>query len=645
MLHNTFCRRLAALVLTLAVAVSAVLPVFAVYPMPIQTATETEAVYLFNADTGKTLLTQNADQPRYVASLTKMMTALLLLESGKDLNGEVTVPTDLTQEFKDIQNANGTTMGLRIGETVRRIDLLNALLITSANAAASVIAWDVGGSLNAFIQQMNARAAELGCTSATFTCAHGLYDYGNVASAEDMAKIAAACAANETFAQVAGSTTYTLGQTNFHSEQRTISSSNPLMDASGAYYKDSVKWVKGGFTTLAGRCAVALAQKDGHTYGLVILGSDSNEHLYSECDELFDWAFASFADRPLVDTQTVVTTVDLTKCRTHPEVELYAAAPVSVYGHADDKVSYSFDLPESVSATVKNGQKLGTATVYLDGYEVGQVDLVTHQEYVSDFRTDSRSTLLLLKFQRDVSIAGVDSEKCELVTPILKYEDIPLLQELIRRLRKAKAKSDATRGCGVHIHIGANGHTAQTLRNLANIMASHESLIASALNISQSRINNYCRMVSPKFLDNLNRRKPRTMSELADIWYTSNGANYGRTQHYNDSRYHMLNLHATFTKGTVEFRLFQFDAPSNGKQNGLHAGQLKSYIQLCIALSQMAKTLKSASPKPQQTENPKYAMRTWLLRLGFIGEEFATAREILTKHLDGDASFRNGRMA
>ena len=69
------------------------------------------------------------------------------------------------------------------------------------------------------------------------------------------------------------------------------------------------------------------------------------------------------------------------------------------------------------------------------------------------------------KFQRDVSIAGVDSEKCELVTPILKYEDIPLLQELIRRLRKAKAKSDATRGCGVHIHIGANGHTAQTLRN------------------------------------------------------------------------------------------------------------------------------------------------------------------------------------
>ena len=133
MFKNTIFRRMTALVLTLALAAAAALPGLAVYPMPIQTAKEAEAVYLFNADTGKTILNQNADQQQYVASLTKLMTALLLLESGKDLNGEVTVPTDLTQEFKDIQNANGTTMGLRIGETVRRIDLLHALLIASDN--------------------------------------------------------------------------------------------------------------------------------------------------------------------------------------------------------------------------------------------------------------------------------------------------------------------------------------------------------------------------------------------------------------------------------------------------------------------------------------------------------------------------------
>lgn len=247
------------------------------------------------------------------------------------------------------------------------------------------------------------------------------------------------------------------------------------------------------------------------------------------------------------------------------------------------------------------------------------------------------------KFQRDVSIAGPDSEKCELVTPILTYGDMELLQELVRQLRHAGGRSDADRGCGVHIHIGAKGHTPQSLRNLANIMAGHESLIAEALNLDGRRMSRYCRTVDPRFLEQLNKKKPQTMAQLADIWYASHGAGYNRSAHYNDSRYHMLNYHATFTKATVEFRLFQFDAPADGKRNGLHAGQLKGYIQFCLLLSQMAKEVKSASPKPQQHENPKYAMRTWLLRLGFIGDEFKTAREVLTRRLSGDASFRNGR--
>ena len=249
------------------------------------------------------------------------------------------------------------------------------------------------------------------------------------------------------------------------------------------------------------------------------------------------------------------------------------------------------------------------------------------------------------KFQKDVSIAGPDNEKCEMVTPILTYGDIENLQELIRQLRHAGAKSDASRGCGVHVHIGAKGHTPATLRNLANIMASHESLLADALNLDRSRMNRYCRTVDPRFLEELNRKKPETMAQLADVWYGSQGEDYGRNQHYNGSRYRMLNLHATFTHGTLEFRLFQFDEPTAERKGGLHGGQLRSFIQLCLALSQMAKTVRSASPKPQQNENPKYAMRTWLLRLGFIGDEFKTARDLLTKRLDGDTAFRHGRAA
>ena len=250
------------------------------------------------------------------------------------------------------------------------------------------------------------------------------------------------------------------------------------------------------------------------------------------------------------------------------------------------------------------------------------------------------------KFQRDSSIrARTDEEKCEMVTPILTYSDIESLQELVRTLRRKGAKSDPDHMCGVHIHIGAAGHNAKSLRNLANLMASHEGLLTSAIRIDQSRISRYCKTVNRDFLTELNRKKPQTMQGLADIWYTKNNANFGRDQHYNDSRYHMLNLHATFTKGTIEFRLFQFANPNGNKRNGLHAGELKSYIQLCLALSAQAKAAKSASPKEPQVDNQKFAMRTWLIRLGFVGEEFETAREILTRNLPGDAAFRNGRTA
>ena len=396
MQNSTLFRRAAALLLTAALALTLVLPGLAAYEMPIQTVNEGESVYLFNADIDKPILEQNADQQRYIASLTKMMTALLFLESGKDMNAEITIPASLTQEFKDIQNANGSTINLRIGETVRRIDLLYGLLVASANDAASVIASDVsGGDLTAFVAQMNARAKELGCTDTTFSCVHGLYDYGNVSTAEDLAKIAAACYANETYMQAANTLTYTLPATNLHQNERTIKSTNLMLDPEYAYHRDYVRGMKTGFTTLAGRCFVTFAQQDGHTYGLVVLGSDMN-NIYRECAEILDWAFSSFSDRQLVDTETVLTTIPLTKCRTEEAVELYAADDLSGYGHADDEVTFEFSVPESTSATVKEGAVLGTATVYLDGYEMGTVDLVTHKEYVSDFRTDTKTTLLLM---------------------------------------------------------------------------------------------------------------------------------------------------------------------------------------------------------------------------------------------------------
>lgn len=249
------------------------------------------------------------------------------------------------------------------------------------------------------------------------------------------------------------------------------------------------------------------------------------------------------------------------------------------------------------------------------------------------------------KFQYDSSIAGPDSHKCEVVTPILHWDDIETLQELCRRLRKAGGRSSADQLCGVHVHVGADGHTPQSLRALVNLMASHEELLRQALRLDPNRVDRYCKPVDQRFLEELNKKKPKTMAKLADIWYKSQGENYGRNNHYNRSRYRQLNYHAVFTHGTIEYRLFQFDSPSEGKQNGIHAGQLKMFIQLSLALSAKAKEIKTASPIPCQMDNPKFAMRTWLNSLGMIGDEFETARKFLTQNLEGDAAFRFGREA
>ena len=250
-------------------------------------------------------------------------------------------------------------------------------------------------------------------------------------------------------------------------------------------------------------------------------------------------------------------------------------------------------------------------------------------------------------FKYDSSIHGPVDERCELVTPILMYEDIETLQKVIRLLRKNGAKSCPSRGCGVHIHIGLiarggmNNHDAKSLRNLANIMAAHEEQIGRAIHISANRTQKYCKVVNPLFIHRLNAEKPTTMGQLENIWYSAHGYSYPDHSHYNPSRYHMLNYHACFTKGTIEFRLFQFSEETADRKGGLHAGELKAYIQLCLAMSEMAKELKYASPKSQQTENEKYAMRCWMLRLGFIGDEFKTARDILLKNMDGNAAYRN----
>ena len=214
----------------------------------------------------------------------------------------------------------------------------------------------------------------------------------------------------------------------------------------------------------------------------------------------------------------------------------------------------------------------------------------------------------------------------EVVSPICQYRDIETIQELIRKLRTGGAK--VNKSCGIHVHVDASNHTPQTLRNLVNIMAAKEDLLYKTLQVDVAR-EDYCKKADTQFLDVLNRKRPKAMQDLETLWY--NGSS-GRYRHYDHTRYHALNLHSVFSKGTIEFRLFN---------STLHAGEVKTYIQLCLAISHQALVQKGASRARTHSDNEKYTFRTWLLRLGLIGDEFKTARMHLLKNLDGNIAWRD----
>ena len=246
------------------------------------------------------------------------------------------------------------------------------------------------------------------------------------------------------------------------------------------------------------------------------------------------------------------------------------------------------------------------------------------------------------KVVHDSSIEGPRDERSEVVSPICHWEDIELVQEIVRALRRAGAVAHSS--CGIHVHIGLGEHTPKTLRNLVNIVNAKEDLLTQALQISPARRGRWCLPVDPEFLRQLNTKRPQTPEGFAALWYRYCGKNGERPgaesrwqsyahDHYDLSRYRLLNLHSVFQKGTVEFRAFN---------STLHAGEVKAYIQLCMAISHMALKSASASPNRPETDNPAYTFRCWLLRLGMNGEEFKTARTHLLKHMPGNAAWRNG---
>lgn len=221
--------------------------------------------------------------------------------------------------------------------------------------------------------------------------------------------------------------------------------------------------------------------------------------------------------------------------------------------------------------------------------------------------------------------------RAEVVSPVLDYGDLPTLQQVVRAIHECGATVDDK--CGMHIHVDASAFDGKTLANLAKIVHKQEELILIALGVSETRKHRYTKPMCSEFIARIERSRPKTKDQMNRIWY---GYHNEHPEHYDQSRYHGVNFHSVWYRGTIEFRWFEAT---------LHAGKMKAAVQFVLATAAKALNSRGASSGKRHfdPQSAKYDFRCFLTRLGLNGPEFKTARKHLLSAMPGDAAFKRGR--
>ena len=221
-----------------------------------------------------------------------------------------------------------------------------------------------------------------------------------------------------------------------------------------------------------------------------------------------------------------------------------------------------------------------------------------------------------------------DAYKVEIVSPILTYDDIETIQEILRKLRERGEKANSS--CGIHIHVDGINHNATSIKNIIHFMTARQDLVYEALGVIESR-QGFCKKLDKELFAEVRKAKGLDIQKMQELWYSevNDGFSGGQGGRYNSTRYNGINLHSYFYRGTVEFRLFN---------STTHAGQLKAYIQFCLAVSAWAisepKRVSFRGTDEYTTAQKATLMNSVLTnRLGLVGAEFKTARTHLTKNL------------
>lgn len=369
----------------------AVVPVSAYTPTGFEVSAE--GALLMSLDTGEVIYSKNTDKKLYPASLTKLMTAVVLYENTPDLDNKVLTVSKHALDL--LQGTDSSVGGLLEGEQLTARQMLYVLLLSSANDGANVIAEEIGGDIAGFVGMMNDKAKALGMQNTNFANAHGLHNEDHYTTVYDMSLLAKYFLSIPLLKEICEQVTYTLPATNLSNQRRYVTT-NFLITPSNAQYYKYAKGVKTGYTDPAGRCLISTASKNGYNYLCILMKSAVYDgsgkkirYEFRDTKALYEWAFKDFEYKTVLDSEGILGEA---KVELAWDTDYVTLAPkkslTAIIPKVADKSTIQYDIKtykESFDAPIKKGDVLGTVTVSYAGEELGSVELIATQDVKRNF--------------------------------------------------------------------------------------------------------------------------------------------------------------------------------------------------------------------------------------------------------------------
>lgn len=339
--------------------------------------------------TNAVLYSKNENQKVYPASTTKILTAIIVLENCK-------LDDVVTASYNSVMNIpeGYTTADIQINEQLTVGQLLELLLVYSANDAANVLAEYVGGSIDSFVSMMNTKLNELNLADTHFTNPYGLHDENHYTTAHDMAYLMKYCLKNDTFRKIAGKASCAISATNLH-EPRLYSSTNELLVPDNANYYKYLVAGKTGFTSQAKECLVSSAYRDDLELIGVVLGSDSR---FADAKKLYQYGYSNYSIQKVVNKDAIITNLQISNASyTSKDLDLLATDEIyALMSNVENPLNIKpkITLKQGLLAPIEEGTILGTATYEINGVEYSTNLVASHSVEPSKFLVYSIYTIL-----------------------------------------------------------------------------------------------------------------------------------------------------------------------------------------------------------------------------------------------------------